>query len=53
MSSEKLTWFLDNYAKDLIKNVGDYRNVKKNLYFAKATVNYAMNITMEERNDGI
>lgn len=48
-----MAWFLDGYVKDLTKNAGDYRNVKKDLYFAKATVNYAMNITTEERNNGI
>ena len=48
-----LAWFLEQYVSDLTKNAADYRDVKKNLYFAQATVNYAMNITTEERKYGI
>lgn len=50
--SENLVWFLNEYVADLSKNAADSRNTKRNLFFAEATVTYAMSLTKEERNDG-
>lgn len=48
----ELQWFLESYVKDLAKNMADLRVIKKNLFFAEATVTYAMNLTKEERANG-
>lgn len=48
--SKELNWFLNEYIRDLSENAADLRIIKKNLYFAEATVTYAMNLTKEDRN---
>lgn len=46
-------WFKEEYIEDLSKNIADCRNIKKNLYFAEADVAYAMNLTKEDRKNGL
>ncbi len=48
-SSSELKWFLDDYIAELTKNAADNRTPKRNLYFAEATVQYAMDKTKEVR----
>lgn len=48
----ELQWFLNQYISDLSKNMADLRVIKKDLFYAEATVTYAMNLTKEERING-
>lgn len=50
---ERLMWFLKEYAGKLSENAADLRIVKRNLFFAEAATAYALNITKEERGNGV
>ncbi|MCD7882601.1 MAG: type III-A CRISPR-associated protein Cas10/Csm1 [Lachnospiraceae bacterium] len=48
--NEDLRWFVEKYVPELTENAADSRYKKKNLYFAEAVTQYAMDKSKEERN---
>ena len=49
MRSEDDKWFYNEYISSM-ENAADYRNIRKNLYFAETAVKIALNKTRRERN---
>ena len=52
LSKDRVKFFLE-YAGGLSKNAADYRQVNRNLYFAKTVMAFILNQTKEARRDGV